>query len=538
MDKQQQEGHRETPQSININPIQKEQSQQQTTEQDGVLKPKPNKTGIPNALKASIEYMSQVSLDDVRVHYNSDKPATIGANAYAKYPDIYIAPGQEKHLSEELWHIVQQLKDNVAATNQIEGTPINDQKVFEEDAKKQGSLAQKTTAPTTLPKEETSIKAPSKEVAQLNDDDEEEEETELQRQVNDLVTNDKWNDRALVKAIGEQSWNDIKEAWDLVAVQDRGKLTLLRLKGSGNDVDLTTYENWSDNFMGQQDGHKWGTETEGGNIKVFLKKKLSYKKKEGLTKDEKKALKKDLKEQLTYFKRTALMETETHTLALDNVNSTLDNLLAHKATLIPIEIASKAKDGQLEDPTDKASALKEEKRDLKQWPKLTAKANKLETTTGTDVSLEKFNALFRAKFVNNIVKSTKPQHVTTSGKEEDRLAMAKELEETSIKIEMGTRGKRELSAKPKTTLEFLRHSSLNEQEVAKLEAHGQKIREELKKKLGDDTKFADEELNGIIVPTTGVPRMVGGYTLATPMTNAFPLLQKGQNKVTALREYR
>ena len=223
------------------------------------------------------------------------------------------------------------MKDKVVATDQRKDTPINDQKSLEEDAKKQGSLAQKTTAPTTLPKEEASIKAPSKEVAQLNDsdDEEDEQETELQRQVKNLVTNDKWNDRTLVKAIGEQSWNDIKEAWDLLEVEDRGKLTLLRLKGSGDNEDLTTYENWSDNFMGQQDGHKWGTETEGGNIKVFLKKKLSYKNKENITEDEKKALKKDLKEQLTYFKRTALIETETHTLALDNVNSTLDLSLIH-----------------------------------------------------------------------------------------------------------------------------------------------------------------------------------------------------------------
>ena len=63
---------------------------------------KENNTGLPNDLKAGIENLSGYALDDVRVHYNSDKPAQIGALAYAQGSDIYIASGQEQHLPHEL----------------------------------------------------------------------------------------------------------------------------------------------------------------------------------------------------------------------------------------------------------------------------------------------------------------------------------------------------------------------------------------------------------------------------------------------------
>lgn len=35
-----------------------------------------NETGIPDQLKADIEKFSRFSMNDVRVYYNSDKPAT------------------------------------------------------------------------------------------------------------------------------------------------------------------------------------------------------------------------------------------------------------------------------------------------------------------------------------------------------------------------------------------------------------------------------------------------------------------------------
>jgi hypothetical protein len=68
---------------------------------------------MPSRLKTGIENLSGISLDHVRVHYNSAKPATLQAHAYAQGTDIHIAPGQEKHLPHEASHVVQQAQGRV-----------------------------------------------------------------------------------------------------------------------------------------------------------------------------------------------------------------------------------------------------------------------------------------------------------------------------------------------------------------------------------------------------------------------------------------
>jgi hypothetical protein len=82
---------------------------------------KANKTGLPNELKAGVEHLSGHSLDDVQVHYKSAKPAQLQAHAYAQGTDIYIAPGQEKHLPHEAWHVVQQKQGRVRPTMKMKG---------------------------------------------------------------------------------------------------------------------------------------------------------------------------------------------------------------------------------------------------------------------------------------------------------------------------------------------------------------------------------------------------------------------------------
>ena len=47
-------------------------------------------------------------MDQIRVHYNAAGPAQIQAHAYAQGSDIHVAPGQERHLPHEAWHVVQQ----------------------------------------------------------------------------------------------------------------------------------------------------------------------------------------------------------------------------------------------------------------------------------------------------------------------------------------------------------------------------------------------------------------------------------------------
>ena len=86
----------------------------------------PNRTGLPDQLKAGVENLSSISLDDVKVHYNSAKPAQLNALAYAQGTDIHIAPGQEQHLPHEAWHIVQQAQGRVKPTMQRKGLRVND----------------------------------------------------------------------------------------------------------------------------------------------------------------------------------------------------------------------------------------------------------------------------------------------------------------------------------------------------------------------------------------------------------------------------
>lgn len=93
-----------------------------------------DKTGIPHKMKAGFERSSGFSFNDVRVHYNSEKPAQLHAHAYTQGNEIYVAPGQEKHLPHELGHVVQQKSDVVRPTGEIGGLPLNDDAAMENDA--------------------------------------------------------------------------------------------------------------------------------------------------------------------------------------------------------------------------------------------------------------------------------------------------------------------------------------------------------------------------------------------------------------------
>jgi hypothetical protein len=101
-----------------------------------------NKTGLPDRLKSGVENLSGYSLDDVKVHYNSDKPTQLNAHAYAQGTDIHLAPGQEKHLPHEAWHVVQQKQGRVRPTRQMKGrVNINDDTGLEAEADSMGAKA-------------------------------------------------------------------------------------------------------------------------------------------------------------------------------------------------------------------------------------------------------------------------------------------------------------------------------------------------------------------------------------------------------------
>ena len=97
---------------------------------------------LPDNVKHGVESLSGISMDDVKVHYNSAKPAQLNAHAYAQGTDIHIASGQEKHLPHEAWHVVQQKQGRVQPTTMMKAkVPINDDQGLEKEADVMGARA-------------------------------------------------------------------------------------------------------------------------------------------------------------------------------------------------------------------------------------------------------------------------------------------------------------------------------------------------------------------------------------------------------------
>jgi len=120
------------------------------------LQRKNSENGLPDNLKSGMENLSGLSLADVKVHYNSSKPAQLNALAYAQGSDIHVAPGQERHLPHEAWHTVQQKQGRVKPTVQLQkGVPVNDDKSLEQEADVMGSkaLQMKRAEPVQMIKE-------------------------------------------------------------------------------------------------------------------------------------------------------------------------------------------------------------------------------------------------------------------------------------------------------------------------------------------------------------------------------------------------
>ena len=116
---------------------------QEIPEEEELLQTKrENNTGMPDNLKAGVESLSGIDMSDVRVHYNSSKPAQVGALAYTQGTNIHVAPGQERHLPHEAWHVVQQAQGRVQPTLQMkDGVPVNDDVRLEREADVMGERA-------------------------------------------------------------------------------------------------------------------------------------------------------------------------------------------------------------------------------------------------------------------------------------------------------------------------------------------------------------------------------------------------------------
>ena len=119
----------------------------------------PQALTMPAPLRAGIEALSGLDLSDVRVHANSAQPAALNALAYAQGSDIHLAPGQERQLPHEAWHVVQQRQGRVAATAQMAGIGVNDDSALEHEAERMGSRA--STGTLTSAQERTPAPAAS-----------------------------------------------------------------------------------------------------------------------------------------------------------------------------------------------------------------------------------------------------------------------------------------------------------------------------------------------------------------------------------------
>ena len=90
---------------------------------------------LPDRLKAGLEQTTGLDMSDVRVHYNSSKPAQVHALAYAQGNNIHLAAGQERHLAHEAWHVVQQKQGRVRPTVTIgQAVQVNDDPILEKEA--------------------------------------------------------------------------------------------------------------------------------------------------------------------------------------------------------------------------------------------------------------------------------------------------------------------------------------------------------------------------------------------------------------------
>lgn len=114
---------------------------QTQSDRDRVAQLRKNDTGLPDDLKSGVESLSGLSMNDVKVHFNSPRPAQLHALAYTQGTDIHVAPGQEKHLAHEAWHVVQQKQGRVKPTTQMMDVSINDDTALEREADVMGAKA-------------------------------------------------------------------------------------------------------------------------------------------------------------------------------------------------------------------------------------------------------------------------------------------------------------------------------------------------------------------------------------------------------------
>ncbi len=122
-------------------PIQKVVEEEELQMKAAPIQRMENKTGLSDSLKTGVETLSGIDISDVRVHRNSAKPASVQAHAYTQGSNIHVAPGQEKYMAHEAWHVVQQKQGRVQPTVSVNGMAVNDNPGLENEADMMGAKA-------------------------------------------------------------------------------------------------------------------------------------------------------------------------------------------------------------------------------------------------------------------------------------------------------------------------------------------------------------------------------------------------------------
>jgi hypothetical protein len=117
--------------------------------------------GLPEGLRTVMEAMSGFSLADVVVHRRSAEPARLGAAAFTKGDHIHVAPGEERHLPHEAWHVVQQKQGRVSPTSRAAHASINDDPALEREADRMGDAASLRGSRPTLGSPANPVARPS-----------------------------------------------------------------------------------------------------------------------------------------------------------------------------------------------------------------------------------------------------------------------------------------------------------------------------------------------------------------------------------------
>jgi hypothetical protein len=98
--------------------------------------------GLPPQLERAL---SGLVSENVQVHYNSPEPKSLLAHAYTQGTGIHLAAGQESHVTQEAWHVVEQARGRIIPTSSLHAVQMNEDGALEREADALGRAAAKAT---------------------------------------------------------------------------------------------------------------------------------------------------------------------------------------------------------------------------------------------------------------------------------------------------------------------------------------------------------------------------------------------------------